>query len=188
MRLRPAVLSAAATLAGTLWAQQPPGPPIDLPINATFHRISENASRLSPMMEQVRVTDWVAKGAADTYLAQLASARQQLDAIVADMAALTRQPDQMQDCMKGLFRIQAFHRSLDSLMGGLRKYQNPALADLIQSVAAEDQADLEKLQTYILDLANLKEQAYLVVDREAQRCRADISRQPAAPVRNRRPN
>jgi hypothetical protein len=85
--------------------------------------------------------------------------------------------------MKALFRIQAFHRSLDSLMGGLRKYQNPALADLIQSVAAEDQADLDQLQSYILELADQKEQEYRVVDREAQRCRATISREPAAPAK-----
>ena len=64
-------------------------------------------------------------------------------------------------------------------MAGLRRYQNPALADLIVSVAAEDQADLEQLQNYILDLANQKDQEYLVVDREAQRCRATISREPA---------
>ena len=77
-----------------------------------------------------------------------------------------------------------FHRSLDTLLGGLRKYQNPALADLIQSVAAEDQEDLGKLQDYLLELANQKEQEYLVVDHEAQRCRAILSREPATPRKN----
>ena len=64
-------------------------------------------------------------------------------------------------------------------MGGLRRYQNAPLADLIESVASEDRGDLEKLQNYILDLANQKEQEFLVVDHEAQRCRATISREPA---------
>ena len=131
------------------------------------------------MLAQVRSEEWVAKGAPDTYVAQLASTRRQLDAIVADMSSLSARPEQMQECMKGLFRIQAFHRSLDSLMGGLRKYQNPALADLIQSVAAEDQSDLDQIQTWVLDLANEKEQEYKVVDREAQRCRAILSKDPA---------
>ena len=67
-------------------------------------------------------------------------------------------------------------------MGGLRKYQNPALADLIQSVALEDQEDLGKLQEYILELANRKEQEFLVVDHEAQRCRGVIAHEPA-PIR-----
>jgi ABC-type transport system involved in cytochrome bd biosynthesis fused ATPase/permease subunit len=167
-----------------LHAQQPtvPAPAIaadQQQMVGMFNRLSQHALRLQPMLEQVRAADWVAKGAAETYVAQLGSARQQIQAIETDLADLTQRPDQMQDCLKALFRIQGFHRSLDSLMAGLRKYQNPALAELIESVAAEDQGDLEQLQNYILDLANRKDQEYQVVDREAQRCRATISREPA---------
>jgi ABC-type transport system involved in cytochrome bd biosynthesis fused ATPase/permease subunit len=164
-----------------LHAQQPPAPAsaADRQIVGMFDRLSQHALRIQPMLEQVRATDWVSKGAADTYVTQLDSTRQQIQAIQTDLADLTQHPDHMQDCLKALFRIQGFHRSLDSLMAGLRRYQNPALADLIVSVAAEDQADLEQLQNYILDLANQKEQEYQVVDREAQRCRATISREPA---------
>jgi len=175
MRLSTAVSSCVLFAAMAVPAQQP----FEAPIIATFQRISQHAGRLAPMLAQVRSEEWVAKGAPDTYVAQLASTRRQLDAIVADMSSLSARPEQMQECMKGLFRIQAFHRSLDSLMGGLRKYQNPALADLIQSVAAEDQSDLDQIQTWVLDLANEKEQEYKVVDREAQRCRAILSKDPA---------
>ena len=164
-----------------LHAQQPPAPAIaaDRQVVGMFDRLSRHALGVQPMLEQVRAADWVSKGAADTYVTQLNSARQQIQAIQTDLADLTQHPDHMQDCLKALFRIQGFHRSLDSLMAGLRSYQNPALADLIVSVAAEDQSDLEQLQNYILDLANRKEQEYQVVDREAQRCRAIISREPA---------
>ena len=81
-------------------------------------------------------------------------------------------------------RVEAAHQLLGSLMGGLRRYQNPALADLIESVAAEDHSDVERLQQYLLDLDGAKEQQFEVVDREAQRCRGMLSRQPAErPVR-----
>jgi hypothetical protein len=96
------------------------------------------------------------------------------------MAALADHPDRMSDCMKALFHIQAVHETLDSLMGGLRKYQNPALADLIESVAAEDRAGIDRLEQYILELAGDKEEQLAVMDKEAQRCRAILSRQPAA--------
>jgi uncharacterized protein YllA (UPF0747 family) len=183
MRLRTAFLAAAGSLACA--GQTTPAPAIaaDQQITGMFNRLSQHALRLEPMLEQVRAGDWVSKGAPETYVTQLGSARQQIQAIETDLADLAQHPDHMQDCLKALFRIQGFHRSLDSLMEGLRKYQNPALADLIQSVAAEDQADQEQLQNYIVELANQKEQEYLVVDREAQRCRATISREPA-----RRPN
>ena len=145
---------------------------------ALFRSIAQHSDRLLPLLEQVRAKDWVAKGAPGTYALQLASAQQQIKAIDSDMEALAQHPERMQDSMKALFRVQSFHRSLDPLMGGLRKYQNPALADLIQSVAVADQEDLGKLQEHILELANQREQEYLVVDHEAQRCRGVISREP----------
>jgi hypothetical protein len=178
MRQRPLFFAATFVLlfAATLGtqAQQPADPQVV----AAFRGIAQHASRLLPMLEQVRVKDWVSDGAPETYVAQLDSAKLQIGAIGTEMETLAQHPDRMQDCMKGLFRVQAFHGALDSLMGGLRKYQNPPLADLIQSVAAEDQADIERLQTYILQLADEKEQEFQVVDHEAQRCRATISKQP----------
>jgi len=157
-------------------AQQPAEPQV---LDA-FHAIAQHAARLLPMLDQVRAKEWVAQGAPETYVAQVDSARQQIRAIGTEMEALTQHSDHMQECMRGLFRVQAFHGALESLLGGLRKYQNPALADLIQSVAAEDQRDNEKLQTYVLELADEKEQEFQVVDHEAQRCRATLSKQPAA--------
>jgi ABC-type transport system involved in cytochrome bd biosynthesis fused ATPase/permease subunit len=160
-------------------AALPPGFTGDPRIISVFNRISQQTARLTPMLAEVHARDWVTKGASETYVAQLESAQQQVKAVQTEMGALAQHPDHMQDCMKGLFRVQALHGSLESLMGGLRRYQNSPMADLIESVAAEDQSDLEQLQSYILDLANQKEQEFLVVDHEAQRCRASISREPA---------
>jgi hypothetical protein len=146
---------------------------------AAFHSIAQHAARLLPMLDQVRAKEWMAQGAPEAYVAQVDLARRQIEAIGTEMEALTQHSDHMQECMKGLFRVQAFHGGLDSLLGGLRKYQNPALADLIQSVAAEDQSDIEKIQAYVLELADEKEQEFQVVEHEAQRCRATLSKQPA---------
>ncbi len=140
--------------------------------------ISQHESRLEPMLAQLRPADWVAKGAADTYVQQLASVNRQIQLIETDMTGLAQHPNQMTDCMKALFRAQAFHQMLDSLLGGLRRYQNPALADLIEAVAAEDRADLDRLENWVLELATAKDAQFDVVDREAQRCRATLSRQP----------
>ena len=156
-------------------AQQPPDPQV----LAAFHGIGQHASRLLPMLEQVRAKEWVSQGAPETYALQVERARQQIQAIGTEMNLLAQHPEAMQDCMKALFRVQTFHGALDSLLGGLRRYQNPALADLIQSVAAEDQGDIERLQSYILLLADEKEQEFQVVEHEAQRCRADLSKNPA---------
>jgi hypothetical protein len=153
----------------------------DPQILAAFNGISAHAARIEPMLQQLKPNDWVAKGAPDTYVTQFNSAIEQFHAIQSDMSALAQHPEQMTECMKALFRVQSSHRTLLSLMEGLRRWQNPALAELIESVAAEDQTDLDRLEQYVLQLASEKDQQYAVVDNEAQRCRATLSKQPAEP-------
>jgi hypothetical protein len=179
------VLCASFIYAETAFAQQPPAAaPLltDQQIVSIFNAISQHAARIEPMLQQLRPNEWVAKGAPDTYVAQWNSTVGQFRGIQSDMSQLAQHPDRMTECMKALFRVQASHQVLGSLLGGLRRYQNPALADLIESVSAEDRGDVDRLQQYILDLAGEKEQQFTVVDREAQRCRATLSRQPE-PVR-----
>jgi hypothetical protein len=69
--------------------------------------------------------------------------------------------------------------TLGSLVEGIRKYQNPALADLTQSVMAENSNNLDRLRHYLQDLAAQKEQEFQIADREAQRCRSVLLNQPA---------
>jgi hypothetical protein len=150
----------------------------DQDIAAIFSRISQRAARLQPMLEQLHPNEWIAKGAPDTYLVQWTSTLSQFRAVQSEMSALEQHPERLGESMKALFRIRTTHRLLGSLMGGVRKYQNPALADLIESVAAEANGDIDRFERYLLQLADEKEQQFTVVDREAQRCRATLSRQP----------
>jgi len=152
-----------------------------------YNAVAQHAARVGPMLSEVHADGWVAKGAPDTYVTQLRRSLDELRGIGDDMAALARQPYQLTEAMKALFRAQASHQLLSSLMGGLRKYQNPALADLIESVSAEDQGDLARFEKYLLELAGDREAQFKVVDSEAQRCRATLSRQPAPPVPPARP-
>lgn len=156
----------------------------DQDIAGIFSNISNHAAKVEPMLQQLKPAEWVSKGAPETYVTQWNASLQQLDGIRIDMARMGQSPQGLTDGMKALFRVQATHQVIEALMGGLRRYQNPALADLILAVAAEDQADLERLQRYLLELASDKEQQYDLVDKEAQRCRGMLSREPAPkPVR-----
>ncbi|HKD10030.1 MAG TPA: hypothetical protein VKB79_29250 [Bryobacteraceae bacterium] len=184
--MRSGLIGAAVVFTGLLcWfglnaQQQPPPPPYtdDPQTVDILNRIAKQTARLTPLLDQVHAQEWVAKGASETYVAQLESIRAQVQAVGTEMAGIAQHPDNMPECLRGLFRVQTLHGSMQSLMGGLRRYQNAALADLIESVASEDQGELEKLQNHILDLANRREQEYLIADHEAQRCRAEISRDP----------
>lgn len=169
--LLPLLLAAAAS------AQQSPFSNDQL--KALFGQMAARAERLQPMLEGVRALEWVQKGAPEAYVSQSTSAREQLSAVRTEMSALAQRPDQMAETMKALFRVNAFHRLLATLMGGVRRYQNPAVADLIESVAAEDRSDLDKVEQYLIELAAQKEKELQVMDAEAQRCRGMLIKQPA---------
>ena len=154
-------------------------PMTDEDVAAVFNRISQRAARLEPMLDQLHPDDWVAKGAPDTYVAQWNSLRQQYMAVQTDLADLSQHMDRLTDSLKALFRIQAANRALGSLLGGVRRYQNPALADLLESVAAESASDIDRFEQHLTEMADAKDKQYALVDREAQRCRATLSRQPA---------
>lgn len=180
----PYVIATACPAFSQTQAADAPFPIGDDEIAMTFTKIAQRAGRLGPMLEQLHPKDWVAKGAAETYVAQWNSVLTQFRAVQTDMTALAQHPGHISDTMKGLFRLQATHPAVDSLMGGTRKYQNPALADLIESVASENLADIDKVERYLVQITMDEEQQYAVVDHEAQRCRATLSRQPAQPSRN----
>lgn len=172
------LLLAVLLVASAAWAQQQPSMSDD-EVAALFNRISQRAARLEPMLDQLHPNDWIAKGAPDTYLAQWNSIRQQYIGIQSDLSGLAQHQDHLTDSMKVLFRLQSTNMALGSLMGGVRRYQNPALADLIESVAAEGTADIDRFEQHLVEIADAKEQQFTLVDREAQRCRATLSRQPA---------
>jgi hypothetical protein len=185
MRLFLVLVMATLIFSCGAFCQQQTGNPPSMPdeeVAALFSRISARAARIEPMLQQLHPNDWIAKGAPDTYLTQWNSIREQFTAIKSDMDDLAQHPDRLPDSMKALFRVQATQLAFNSLMGGVRRYQNPALADLIESVAAEASGDIDHFEKHLLEMATEKEQQFTLVDREAQRCRANLSRQPAAPA------
>jgi hypothetical protein len=169
------ILCNAGLCISGLRAQSPSAPP---DISKTILAIAANAERLIPMMDQIKPNDWVAKGASETYVAQWKTSEDQCKALVADARALAQSPDKLVDLLKVLFRVQFLEISMGSLEEGLRKYQNPALAELLNGTRAENIPNHEKLQKYAIDLADQREQDYKVADAEAQRCRNQLVTRP----------
>jgi hypothetical protein len=141
-----------------------------------FNVVADQTEKLAPMIQQINASEWVAKGAAPTYTQLANGALAQNKAIVTAMRELVQHPTRLSECLTALFRIQSMEMELISLDPGLRKYQNPALADLIGSILAEGHRNRDKFQQYVVDLTAHKEQQFDVADKEAQRCRESISK------------
>ena len=157
-------------------AGQDRGVPTEWDIRQTLESISSHSTRLQPLLEQIHPADW--SGAPATYTQQWTSIRAQAEAVRGSTAALARRPEKLTAALDTFFRLQTLETLLASLTEGVRKYQNPALADLLADVMSENSAARQQLRQYLVDLADLKEKEHQIMDQEAQRCRAMLSRQP----------
>jgi len=171
-----AVLWAACALPAQ--AQPSGGLTPEWDVRKNLAALAANAQRLQPMLEQLKPQEWISQGAPEAYIAQLKSTRDQVQGLVYSTEQLTREPEKLTAALDAFFRIETLDALLRSLGAGVRKYQNPALADLLLSAAGESAANRERLRQYIVDLAADKEQQLKVMDQEAQRCRAALSRKP----------
>lgn len=141
--------------------------------------LSAQAQHLKPVIDQVQPSGWVSKGASETYVAQWNTEQAQLKYLIASSEAFSRQPERLQLGLDMYFRMESVNSTLGSLTEGVRKYQNPALASIMDAVIAENSTNRDRLRQYLQDLATQKEQEFQVADREAQRCRAALLSQPA---------
>jgi hypothetical protein len=177
------VLLLAATAA---LAQQPQGTPAEWDISKVIIGISEHATRLLPIVQQIDVRPWTEKGAthvaAQAYSRQLENAKVQVKAVADSAQTLAKAPAKLSAAIELTYRLQSLESLMRSLAEGIRNYHNPATADLLVGVLTENGANRDRLQQYVVDLAVEKETECAVADQEAQRCRGFLSRQTPTPA------
>ena len=157
----------------------PSGVTSEWDIRKLLDSLDLETQHLKPIIDQVKPETWAAKGAPSAYVAQWKAAEAELKYLLSSSEALSRQPEKLTSALDTYFRMQAMESSVSSVVEGVRKYQNPALANLMQSALGENNANRDRLRQYVQDLAAQKEQELQVADREAQRCRDTLVKQPS---------
>jgi hypothetical protein len=147
-------------------------------ITSTLQGISAHAKRLLPLLNEIDPQPWVAKGAPEAYVGQLKSAKTQAETVALTAQELAKDPEKLSASLQVFFRMQALENVLTSLVDGIRRYHNPAMADLLQSILAENGAGRERFQQYIIEMAANRENEFAIMDKEAQRCRDVLVKQP----------
>jgi len=143
-------------------------------IEVVLQEIGANAASLLPALDRVDAQSWISKGASETYLAQLDSSKQQARALADGAKALARNPEKLSASLELLFRMEGLETMFGSLQEGIRKYQGAQTAQSLAALYAEGGANRERFRLYIVNLAVEREQQYVVMDREAQRCRGTL--------------
>jgi hypothetical protein len=174
------LFAAFAILTGNSLCGQSPGVPQEWEVRKDLAVLVEQIGKLEPLLHAVKPAEWTQKGAPEAYIAQR-------DAILAESGYLARSagelandPERLTLALETYLRLESLDAQLDSLNEGIRKYQNPALADLIQEAMTGGAAARNKLRQYVVQLAALKEDQLRVADREAQRCREGLLQQTPA--------
>lgn len=173
-------LIAVAFAAGAQTPRPAAGVESEWDLKKLLDAVSAGARRLKPIIEQANPESWRDTQAAQAYTAQWKSTQDEIQYLNVTADKLVQQPESLTITLETYFRMQALESSVASLVEGIRKYQNPAVADLLQSALVENLNNRERLKTYLVELAQTKEQEFKIMDKEAQRCRAIMTKQPPA--------
>ena len=178
---RSVVLCAAfLTLGMPQAAVQNAGLPPEWELQESLNSLVNATQKLLPLVQEAKPVEWTAKGAPDAYQAQWKSVLDEISFIRGSAGELGAEPERLTLALETYFRAQSLHALVLSFNEGVRRYQSPALADLIGGAVTGTSAGREKLRDYIVQLAGAREQQLKVMDQEAQRCRALLAKQPAA--------
>jgi hypothetical protein len=155
-------------------AAQSGGVPPEWEVRQDLAGLAERIQRFKPILDQVKPLNW--QNAPAAYIEQGKRVGAEIDYLIASTQALAAKPEKLTAALTTYFRMQSLDLLLRSYADGIRKYQNPALAELLQGALSTSAADREKLRQYIVDLAAFKEQQFRVADQEAQQCRSVLPR------------
>ncbi|MCW5963588.1 MAG: hypothetical protein KIT83_06090 [Bryobacterales bacterium] len=148
----------------------------------TRESIAAMAARMGevkPILDQLKPAQWMEKGASEGYAQQLDGTRAELDGVEWSLGNLAGKPEKLSFAVDAYFRVQSFRSKVASINEAVRRYQNPAIAELIDAYLTDSSAAQIQLQTYLRDLSELKEAELEVMESEAQRCRVQqIQRRP----------
>jgi hypothetical protein len=178
------LLFAILTVPGVALAQQaaPQGAPPDWDQKPRIEKLGRNVQRLKPVVDQIQPATWTVEGGSEPYQKQQQSCEHELGYIQNAVARWSAQPDRLSLMLETLARVESMNAQALSLSQGVRRYQNPAVADLLDSMLQSLSGDLEWLRSQSLDLAQQREKELEVAQKEAQRCRTQIL-QPLPPKR-----
>ena len=165
----PSFLFAIAIVPSQIVAQGNAGLTTPWDFKKTIENLSLYSKRLNPILDQVKPGEW--RDAPAAYTAQQQLVKTQLESIAILTQNLAKDPERLPVVLDLFFRYENFELTLASLVEGVRRYQNPAVADLITGLRNENSPARQSLKDYMVELAATRDQEFRIVDQEAQRCR-----------------
>lgn len=150
-------------------------------VRTMLQQLVEQTTKFKTTVDQLRISEWVEKGASETYRRQQQVVQTEAGYLNTVSTRLASQPEKLSLVLDAYFRLQAIEGQTSSLADGASKYQDQQTADALMALITANAASRTKLRQYMIDLSVTKEQEFAVVEREAQRCQVELNRNPLAP-------
>ena len=134
--------------------------------------------QLRPILATLNPQAWYEKkGAPGSYVIQWQTASRELSDVDAAAKLFGAKIDSLDAALDWYFRLEALETTARSLNEGAQRYAERPQADQLASFVAHSFDDRQRLRDYLRDLTGSLEQNYKIADGEAQRCRAEMSKQ-----------
>lgn len=154
-----------------LLAAQSPGVAPDWELKPQAEKIGPEVARLKPLFEQLQPERWTAAGAPAAYAKQWKDCLDHVGYVQNAAARLAAQPGKLTLAVETLVRLETLLELSSSVSRAVRKYQNPAVADLLDSEINAAGASRDWLRRHVVEISSVREKELESAEREAQRCR-----------------
>jgi len=133
---------------------------------------------LQPYMEQVDPATWTDPSAPAAYAGQWQSLRNEIGYLDRALGELSQNPASLSKSVESFLRMLSVEEMMDSFLDGVRRYHNPAIADLLTGIMNEGSDERAGMRRYLLEVATTQENECKIALQEAQRCRSELLARP----------
>ena len=160
-----------------LAAQQPTaGVASEWDLRTALTELNERMQQLDKMLKEIDPASWKGTASAAAYTSQVTAIRNQILGLESLQRQLAEDAERLTLVLEAYIRLQAIQTFLPSLTDGIRRYQNDAMAELLDSTFSDSTRYRDSIREYLVDLVKVKETELDVMNREAQRCRQQVLR------------
>jgi len=142
-------------------------------------KIGADVERLRPLISRLEPAKWTAAGAPQGYEKQWRDCLEGIGHVQNTATRLAARPDRLSLAAETLVRLETLIEHALSLSQAVRRYQNPAIAEVLEGEISAAGASREWLRRHVLELSSTREQELETAEKEAQRCRTEIIRPEA---------
>jgi hypothetical protein len=162
---------------------QSPGVSPEWDTRAQAQRLAQEILPLKTMLAQLDPDRWLAAGAPASLEQRRKRALAEVDALQQSAQDLSSEPLRLGLAVDTLDRLDTVLLESHWLAHAVRKYQNPAMADVMEAALEPFERTRNGLRQHVIELAVTREKELEVAERELQSCREKLLRPAPRPGR-----